>query len=839
MVDQTREEHVIELKAKLDPSLKAALNGLKQAQASVTAEYAKLALQIKQLESQGANVRPLVNQLDALGDAVTRTTTQATRSVTGSEAAARGLEKWSRSVQILENELTALPVKIQQINQRLAQLEQSGDTSSNIYRLYQQELANLTAQQNKLTGTNTTNAKSFGRLNTIVQQAGFQIGDFAVQMASGQRASVAFAQQAPQLLGAFGAIGAVLGVAAVFIGVFAAKWIDSIGGALSPTIALTNNTKKLDAALANIGKTLQTIDLAPLFDDITKAEESLQTALLSTAKINLKNVSALYETELDLLDKTVGFSLNKIANTISTSGQGGTNRAIRESANEAKALADQFKLTTAQAREFATVLRQRDVSALSAFAESVSDANKGNQEFFTFTQKYIESLRKRTDALEKTSEVEKALNDIRDKRLSVTEAVVKIETNSALLALQAAEKRAQAEADYVRTLAISADLKAKLSTVIAEEQKAAEKLRKEYDSVVDSVASATEQYAKGLAEINNLRDALGADFDEEIYARVIKKLNDELDAARLKEYRESLNEFQKTIFDQLEAYKKFNEEQERTNGLLAFYKSVEGNPAFLEYLNSISSELIAIAEPADAVQIAFDKLNSQTTRTQELNAALQQFAELNQLSAKQVENLANSLGLQAKKTNELQTSLQSAAKDGLNTFADELINLTENGKFAFDNFVKSIVRNIATLIIQYNLLRIAQSALPGVFGTPTVASAQGNAFSKGVKAFAQGGIIAGPTFFGLQGGLGLAGEAGPEAILPLRRDSSGNLGVEASVNVNIQNFAPATEVLTTQRDNGDIDVIVKRISQDVMRGGNDVSRSIERAYGLSRSGGNF
>ncbi|WP_052731790.1 phage tail tape measure protein [Devosia geojensis] len=45
--------------------------------------------------------------------------------------------------------------------------------------------------------------------------------------------------------------------------------------------------------------------------------------------------------------------------------------------------------------------------------------------------------------------------------------------------------------------------------------------------------------------------------------------------------------------------------------------------------------------------------------------------------------------------------------------------------------------------------------------------------------FAKGGVIASPTYFPLGQGLGLAGEAGPEAILPLARGSDGRLGVAA------------------------------------------------------------
>jgi phage-related minor tail protein len=45
--------------------------------------------------------------------------------------------------------------------------------------------------------------------------------------------------------------------------------------------------------------------------------------------------------------------------------------------------------------------------------------------------------------------------------------------------------------------------------------------------------------------------------------------------------------------------------------------------------------------------------------------------------------------------------------------------------------------------------------------------------------FAKGGVVAAPSYFSMRGGLGLAGEAGPEAILPLRRGADGTLGVAA------------------------------------------------------------
>lgn len=61
--------------------------------------------------------------------------------------------------------------------------------------------------------------------------------------------------------------------------------------------------------------------------------------------------------------------------------------------------------------------------------------------------------------------------------------------------------------------------------------------------------------------------------------------------------------------------------------------------------------------------------------------------------------------------------------------------------------------------------------------------ANGAAFLNGrVTAFASGGVLGGPTVFPMANGVGLAGEAGPEAVMPLRRMASGRLGVESNDN---------------------------------------------------------
>lgn len=81
--------------------------------------------------------------------------------------------------------------------------------------------------------------------------------------------------------------------------------------------------------------------------------------------------------------------------------------------------------------------------------------------------------------------------------------------------------------------------------------------------------------------------------------------------------------------------------------------------------------------------------------------------------------------------------------------------------------------------------RLGSSGLGDVLGTAlrTAGQSLSEAVSLGsfggVQPFAAGGVVSAPTFFPLGRGLGLAGEAGPEAILPLARGADGRLGIRS------------------------------------------------------------
>lgn len=115
--------------------------------------------------------------------------------------------------------------------------------------------------------------------------------------------------------------------------------------------------------------------------------------------------------------------------------------------------------------------------------------------------------------------------------------------------------------------------------------------------------------------------------------------------------------------------------------------------------------------------------------------------------------------------------------------------------------LKAALRPLDTLLVQ-GIENAAKGLLGPLTGAAssaaTTASARGNVFAAGqVRPFAQGGVIAAPTYFPLARGLGLAGERGPEAIVPLARGPDGKLGIRAEggrpVNVTVNIATPDVE----------------------------------------------
>ncbi len=135
---------------------------------------------------------------------------------------------------------------------------------------------------------------------------------------------------------------------------------------------------------------------------------------------------------------------------------------------------------------------------------------------------------------------------------------------------------------------------------------------------------------------------------------------------------------------------------------------------------------------------------------------------------------------------------QSAAE--LRTQMEELNGLADAfGNKLVTSFASAVVHGkslsdtLRSMVLSLSQMALSAALKPlGSLIGNLFANAKGNVFSGGsVVPFADGGIVNSPTLFAMNGGTGLMGEAGPEAIMPLARGADGALGVRGGGSMNV------------------------------------------------------
>lgn len=206
----------------------------------------------------------------------------------------------------------------------------------------------------------------------------------------------------------------------------------------------------------------------------------------------------------------------------------------------------------------------------------------------------------------------------------------------------------------------------------------------------------------------------------------------------------------------------------------------------------------------------------------------------------------------------VEESMSSVTKNIEDAFSDMFKTGTFDAKKMIDSILADIGRLVAKLAVADigHLLtgkgQSSGSVLGEIFGSSGgeasgllgqaatwiggLFSAKGNAFTaQGVKAFAKGGafsnsIVRQPTLFRFADGVGMMGEAGPEAIMPLTRDSQGRLGVRYEGREAPQRRSD------TKVTNNNISVSVNAPGGDpaqVRRSGAAVAREVSNAVAMS------
>ena len=197
------------------------------------------------------------------------------------------------------------------------------------------------------------------RMGLAAQNAAFQVGDFAVQVASGTAASRAFAQQAPQLLGAFGLFGAVAG-AAVAVGAALAPVLISAGDASDEAGKAMDDYRESVSRASRASRDLeaQSRSLAQAKKDETVAflEAGLAVEQETLSRLNAR-MRVLQEQQRAGITERAGFQVSDLIDL--TGGEmDDVLSAIDSLNNRLAVLRDTLGTTSADTKDFAEEQRE-------------------------------------------------------------------------------------------------------------------------------------------------------------------------------------------------------------------------------------------------------------------------------------------------------------------------------------------------------------------------------------------------------------------------------------------------------------------------------------------------
>lgn len=219
-----------------------------------------------------------------------------------------------------------------------------------------------------------------------------------------------------------------------------------------------------------------------------------------------------------------------------------------------------------------------------------------------------------------------------------------------------------------------------------------------------------------------------------------------------------------------------------------------------------------------------------------------------------MEELSVRMNDYASLSKDVMTSFEGSLTNTFTSFFDttskSFLSLEQLGKSAMQGLLEAIKQAITKMIV----LQAMNAAMGGVGGFG--GGGFGGMFEKGgvfnggnVQAFATGTVIDTPTYFPMSGNkTGLMGEAGPEAIMPLTRDSSGSLGVKlnggtpssGTGNIVINNYSNSN-VRASQDSNGNTTITIEmleeidnRLASKVNSGNSSLDSILSKKYNMNK-----
>lgn len=323
-------------------------------------------------------------------------------------------------------------------------------------------------------------AKGTGSWKSSMQQAGYQVQDFIVQVQGGQSALVAFAQQGSQLAGAFGPGGAVVGAIIALGSVLAGVLITSLNGGKNAMDALKDAAEAMDkvinisingvaalsdkyaylaktnAEVATLMRNQALLEYNEAINKIPKAISDASSSLLSFGDKALSAFSGGYASVDGFNDRlsTLEITTDNYAEAVKQAyGAGQAFQATANSiGNTVGAVADKFGITEQKAfelsKQLSDIAKNPSPEALQRLATELqntqSSTEKGQTALTAFVGKLVELSREAVIAKGNVA----ALKQETDNLTSGQKNLIKqSERNLALSKLQG-EARARLQAQY-------------------------------------------------------------------------------------------------------------------------------------------------------------------------------------------------------------------------------------------------------------------------------------------------------------------------------------------------------------------------------------------------------
>lgn len=323
-------------------------------------------------------------------------------------------------------------------------------------------------------------AKGTGEWKSSMQQAGYQVQDFIVQVQGGQSALVAFAQQGSQLAGAFGPGGAVVGAFIALSSVIAGVLITSLNGGKTAMDALKDAAEAMDkvinvsingvaalsdkyaylaktnAEVATLMRNQALLEYNEAINKIPKAISDASSSLLSFGDKALSAFSGGYASVDGFNDRlaTLEITTDNYAEAVKQAyGAGQAFQATANSiGNTVGAVADKFGITEQKAfelsKQLSDIAKNPSPEALQRLATELqntqSSTEKGQTALTAFVGKLVELSREAVIAKGNVA----ALKQETDNLTSGQKNLIKqSERNLALSKLQG-EARARLQAQY-------------------------------------------------------------------------------------------------------------------------------------------------------------------------------------------------------------------------------------------------------------------------------------------------------------------------------------------------------------------------------------------------------